>query len=109
MHLEDTVKSPDTSRGRVDSDRLLAECAPSARRIAMAVLQSPPHAEEVAQEACRTVLARVESGEALDDPGMHIARTAWRLARAQLQASARRDPGERQAPPGWSRSRPYPE
>jgi DNA-directed RNA polymerase specialized sigma24 family protein len=85
-----------------DRDRLLAECAPTARRIAMAVLESPPDAEQVAREACRTVLAKLESGETVDDTETYIARTAWRLARAQSQAAARRGQAGRVARLRWS-------
>src|ERR1700716_2562489 len=77
-------------RLEIDRDRLLAECAPAARRIAMAVLESPPDAEEVAREECRTVLAKLEAGGAVGDAGTYAARTAGRRARAQPQAAARR-------------------
>lgn len=107
--IEETGKSLETSRGRVDRDRLLAECAPAARRIAMAVLQSSPDAEQVAEEACRTVLAKLESGETVDDPQVYVARTAWRLARAHSQAAARREQAGREAPARWSGARTYPE
>lgn len=107
MVIEKTVKSLETGRGSLDRDRLMAECAPAARRIAMAVLQSHPEAEEVAREACRTILAKFESGEAVDDPEVFVARTAWRLARAQSQAAARRGQAEREAPVRWSGALPY--
>jgi DNA-directed RNA polymerase specialized sigma24 family protein len=107
MVIERADRNLETGGQRIDRDRLLEECTPAARRIAMAVLQSPPDAEQVAREACRTVLAKLESGATVDDPEMYVARTAWRLARAQSQAAARRGRAEREAPPRWSGARPY--
>jgi DNA-directed RNA polymerase specialized sigma24 family protein len=104
---EEPGNTVEISGGRVNRDRLYAKCAPAARRIALAVLQSPRAAEDVALEACRAVIAKLESGEPVDDPETYVARTAWRLARAQSQAAARRGEAGREAPSRWIGARPY--
>jgi len=89
-----------------DYDRLLAECAPAAQRVALAVLRSPATAERVAHEAFLTVVAKLNAGAKIEDPKGYVTRTAWRLARAESQLAANRAQVKRKAPARQSRPRP---